>query len=264
MKTLNLAGAAALAISIAAGPAFAAGTDSMSPGQQSVQHDFGKLSKDGMKAFREIRDARVKIFQGNIAGAKKDIGEATEELQTAKTDDTAFDKAESDIKTPASMAQSKTASSTPSTTPVTWLPVDGAMTLDENYVTSPEKNQSVAKADEQLKSGDHKAALDTLKLANVDVDFVAELAPLNATIEGVAKARQLADAGHYFQANQALKAVEDGVRFDDQSFVATPTTKTGATETGATKTGATKTGATKTGANETGANETGSNQASAK
>ena len=221
-----MAGAAALAAILAGSPAFAA--DAMSPAQQSAEHDFGKLSKDGSKAFREIRDARMKIFEGNVAGAKKDIGEASTDLQTAKTDDTAFDKAESDLKTPSGMTQTKTASA--STTPVSWLPVDGAMTLDEDYVAKPDKNKSVDKADAQLKAGDHKAALDTLKLADVDVDFVAELAPLKATIDGVTKAQQLADAGHYFQANQALKAVEDGVRFDDESFVATP--KTGAVAAG--------------------------------
>ena len=222
MKKRTMAGAAALAAILAGAPAFAA--DAVSPAQQSADHDFGKLSKDGTKAFREIRDARVEIFEGDVASAKKDIAEASTEMQTATTDNTAFDKAESDIKTPSGMT--KTASA--STTPVTWLPVGGAMTLDEDYVAKPDKSKSVDKADAQLKAGDHKAALDTLKLADVDVNFVAELAPLKATVDGVAKAQQLADAGHYFQANQALKAVEDGVRFDDESFVATPKAGAGA------------------------------------
>ena len=221
MKTRNLAGAAALAVILAGGPALAA--DTMSPAQQSADKDFGKLSKDRIKAFRDIRDARMMIFQGDVAGAKKDIGQASDELQTAKSDDTAFDKAESDIKPPTGMTQTRSAGT--STTPVTWLPVDGAMTLGENYVATPDKDKSVAAANAKLKSGDHKAALDTLRLADVDVNFVAELAPLQATMNGVAKARQLADAGHYFQANQALKAVEDGVRFDDESFVAAPKAK---------------------------------------
>ncbi len=232
MKTLNMAAAAAIAAILAGGPAFAA--DTMSSAKQSADHDFGKLSKDGNKAIRDIRDARVKIFEGDVAGAKKDIGEAATELQTAKTDNTTFDRAEADLKTPSGMTQTKTASA--STTPVTWLPVDGAMTLDEDYVAKPDKSKSVDKADAQLKKGDHKAALDTLKLADVDVDFVAELAPLQATIDGVAKAEKLADAGHYFQANQALKGVEDGVRFDDESFVATPKTKAAANEAGSTAT----------------------------
>ncbi len=43
---------------------------------------------------------------------------------------------------------------------------------------------------------------------------VEEVAPLEATISGVDKAAELVDSGHYYEANQALKSVEDGIRFD--------------------------------------------------
>ena len=101
-----------------------------------------------------------------------------------------------------------------STTPKTWIPVDGSMTLGEDYVDTPEKSSSVAKAKEQFKKGDHKHAMETLKLANIDVSFVLEVAPLDKTLTGIKKAAQLIDTGKYYEANQALKGVEDGFRLD--------------------------------------------------
>ncbi len=56
--------------------------------------------------------------------------------------------------------------------------------------------------------------MEQLKLADVDAVFVAGLAPLDASTSGIEKAAQLIDQGQYYQANQALKHVEDGVRLD--------------------------------------------------
>jgi hypothetical protein len=215
---------AAFTTLLAAAPAFAAdntsGAPSSSTDRQQADQDFGKLSKDGMKAFRDIREARLAIFDGKTDAAKTEIGEAQAALQKAKSDDSIFTKAESELKTPAGMTlKSGKAASTQA---VAWLPVGGAMALDEDYAASPSKAQGVAKADTQLKQGDRKSAMETLRLADIDVDFIAELAPLQTTLDGVDHAMQLADAGHFFQANQALKTVEDGVRFDDEAFVATP------------------------------------------
>lgn len=52
---------------------------------------------------------------------------------------------------------------TASTTPTIWIPVDGSLTLGEDYVDTPEKSAGVAKANELLKKGEHKQAMDTLK-----------------------------------------------------------------------------------------------------
>jgi hypothetical protein len=49
-----------------------------------------------------------------------------------------------------------------------------------------------------------------------------EVAPLDKTTSEINKAVQLIDAGKYYEANQALKAVEDGLRFDVTNVDATP------------------------------------------
>jgi hypothetical protein len=189
---------------------------------KAADSDFGKLSTDGAKAIRDVHLARLAIFDGRTTEAKKYIDEANSSLMKAKTDDTAFMKAEDDLKPPAGMAQPRTKTAI-SGSPIKWLPVDGSVALDEDYIATPEKTAGVAKANAQLKKGDHKQALDTLKLADVDVSFIEEVAPLDKTASGVQKAAQLIASGQYFEANQDLKGVEDGLRFNVDTTAAVPT-----------------------------------------
>jgi hypothetical protein len=69
------------------------------------------------------------------------------------------------------------------------------MTLSEDYVDTPAKSAGVAKANQQFKAGDHKSAMETLKLADINVSFVSEIAPVG---------------------------VEDGYRFDVSDVEAGP------------------------------------------
>jgi hypothetical protein len=179
-----------------------------------ADHDFTKLSTDGLKAFQDVRLARIAIFDGQTAQAKTYVDQAKAEIAKAKTDNTAFMKAESDLKTPPAMAKPNSDKVTPNATPIAWIPVDGALTLDEDYTATPDKAKGVAAANEKLKSGQSKDAMETLKLAQINAVFVAELAPMDSTMAGIDNAAQLVDSGQYFQGNQALKQVEDGVRFD--------------------------------------------------
>jgi hypothetical protein len=196
-------------------------TSTNSPQTAAATKDFGQLSKDGNTAIRDVSLARLAIFNGQTQKAQTYVSEAQAELNKAKNDDTVFTKAEADLKTPAGVKQLGPGAS-PSTTPVSWIPVDGSMTLDENYVATPEKSAGVAKANEQLKNGQHNQALETLKLANVDVSFIAEVVPLNTAMNDVNQAAQLIGSGKYYEANQALKGVEDSIRYDVSDYYGTP------------------------------------------
>jgi YfdX protein len=186
---------------------------------QDANKELGKLSADGRKAFQDVRLARLAIFDGQTDQAKKYVDEAKASITKAKTDDTAFTKDEASLKPPAGVSQ-RTATlggsdkSMQGTAPTAWLPVDGGLTLGEDFVATPAKAAGVAKANDQLKKGDHKHAMETLKLSEINVTFVMEVAPLDKTISGIDTAAQLIDAGKYYEGNQALKVVEDGIRFD--------------------------------------------------
>jgi hypothetical protein len=214
--------ALALAITIGAPQVFAA---DMPAGQMAADKDFGKLSIDGSTAIRDVRLARIAIFNGQPDKAKSFISEAQTSIGKAKSDDTVFMKAESDLKAPQGSPQS--GSTTASTTPVKWIPVDGSMTLGEDYIATPEKTAGVAKANEQLKKGQSKEAVETLKLANIDVSYMLEVAPLDKTTNGIAQAEQMIVAGKYYEANQALKGVEDSLRIDIRDYDGTPKKATG-------------------------------------
>jgi hypothetical protein len=181
--------------------------------KKTADQDAGKLSTDGSAAIHDVSLARLAIFNGQPVSASKYTAQALTALDKAAMDNTAFTKAEFELKTPKGTVQPGSGA-TPSTTRITWIPIDGSMTLGEDYIETPEKAAGVAKANEQLKHGDHKQAMETLKLADINVSVVLELAPLDATKNGIKKAEELIDKGKYYEANQALKGVEDGFRFD--------------------------------------------------
>jgi hypothetical protein len=182
---------------------------------QTTNKAFSKLSADGLKAFREVRLARLAIFNAQTDQAKKYADDARASISKAKVDDTAFMKDEASLKPPAGMSQIPTSDAmAPNKTPTAWLPVDGGLTLGEDFVATPAKAASVTKANEQLKNGDNKKAMDTLKLSDINVAFVVDVVPLDKTVSGIDNASQLIDSGKYYEGNEALKGVEDGIRFD--------------------------------------------------
>ncbi|MCQ8240859.1 YfdX family protein [Rhizosaccharibacter radicis] len=191
-----------------------------SPAQAAANEDFGLLSRQGSTAFRDIRLTRIAIFNGQIGQAQRYLGDASTALQKARADASAYTKAESDLTPPPGVEQRK-GGNEESSGPVRWLPVDGALAVDENFAASPDKKAGMAKADTQLKSGDRKGALETLRLAGVDVTFDLEVVPIEKTIEAVQNAKTMMASGLYYEANQALKSVEDGARFDVESYAST-------------------------------------------
>lgn len=209
-----------------------------SAAQRAVDQDVGKLSKDGAQAFRDMHLARIAIFDADPSQAKSLIAKAQAALTKAKTDDAVFLKAESELKTPADMAtaktdktaDAKTADAKPADTKntdaktaeakpaskdkVAWVPVDAQMTLGEDFIATPEKASAVTEANKSLAKGDQKGAIEKLRLAHVDVNFVMAVLPLDKTTADVNQAAALINQGKYYEANAALKTAEDGMHFD--------------------------------------------------
>jgi hypothetical protein len=230
----------------------------MSAAQQAADKDVGRLSKDGAQAFRDLHLARIAIFDADPTLAKTLIGKAQASLAKAKTDEAVYTKAEADLRSPdkhaamakavdakasdaqaadaktavaktadakaadAKTADAKTAETKASTQPTAWLPVDGQLTLGEDFVATPTKAAAVATANKSLEKGDRKSAIDQLKLAGVDMNFVLAVVPLNQTTTEVDQAASLIGQGKYYEGNALLKKVEDGVRFDVVNVFGTP------------------------------------------
>ena len=159
-----------------------------------------------------------------------------------------FTKAESELKAPAdsktdAAADAKTdakgteakmdakgadadASKADMKTPIAWLPVDGEMSVNEDYTANPKKAAAVADANKSIAKGDSKGAVEKLKLADVDVDYVMAVVPLKKTLTDVHTAASQINDGKYYEASQTLRQVQDSARYDLLDIVGTP--KTGA------------------------------------
>lgn len=219
----NRAVLAAAAAALFAGTAMAAEPSTQqqqtNSSQQAATQDFAHFSQDGFTAVRDIGQARLAIFNGDTDGAKRDVSEAQTALQSARNDGSVFMKAESELKAPKGTNQP---APTGSTERIEWLPVDGGLVLNEDYVPSNAKKQSIQQANAQMAKGDRQGAARTLKLADLNVMVDMEVVPLNKAIAGVDQAEQLLNSGKFFQASQALRGVQNAIRYDEEDFTGAP------------------------------------------
>ncbi len=208
----------------------------LSPQQNAADHAFGKLSADGARAYQDIGLTRLAIFDGRIDDAKKAIGDADAGFAKAKSDESVFTKAEADLEMPpnhahapapnpapqASGAQANGSQASNAKTPIAWLPVDGTVSVDEDYSVNPSKAAAVSDANKSLKAGDAQGAVAKLKLADINMGVTLAVVPLNQTISDVHQAVGMINDGKYYEASQLLRQVQNGERFDVASISGTP------------------------------------------
>ena len=183
-----------------------------------------KVSKDGFLAMRAIRAARIAIFNGEPKEAVEIMGKAKAALDAASKDESLV---VSDLKTLAGNKAAHGTTTTTATPATTWIPIDGQISLADTYVPTPEKKEHIAKANEHLKSGRAKEAIEELRLGEIDVTYSRVMMPLTATKKCLADAMQLAEEHKYYEANLSLKAAEDGVIIDSVGLADTPQDKVG-------------------------------------
>lgn len=213
--------------------------------QTAVDKDVGKLSTDGASALQDVRLTRIAIYDGRVDDAKKYINLADSTLTKARTDEAIFTKAEADLKPPAgtvthisatvgaASSASKAADGKSADTkaadqlkkPIAWLPVDGALTINEDFAANPAKKAAVAEANKSLKGGDRHGAVEKLKLADMSIDITMVVVPLEQTISDVHQAASLINEGKYYEASQMLRDAQDGERFDVTSINSKPAGK---------------------------------------
>ncbi|MBC8739503.1 YfdX family protein [Paraburkholderia sp. UCT31] len=183
---------------------------------RTVASDMGKVSGKGNEAFQQIELARLAIFNGNGSEAATLVKAAQKSLQEAQADNTAFTKAEKDLKLPptASSATHVQADVARASQELMWLPVGADVTITDNLAQSSEKSKAVASANEHIKQGQRDQALNALKVANINVAYTMELVPLKLVIADVNDAARLISHHQYYQANDALRQAVASVRYD--------------------------------------------------
>ena len=229
------------------------------PGHAAMLKDFNKLSADGARAYQDLTLARLAIFDGRAADAKKYVDDADTGFNKAKTDESVFTQAEatmrthmtqnngssdSNDKTADASSDAKTGNASNGSAsngndvnkPVAWLPVDGAISINEDFTAKPEKAKAVQDANQSLAQGDKKGAMEKLKLADVDTTVTIAVVPLQQTIEDVDQAKQLIESGKYYEGSQKLRAVQNATVITVADTVGTPSKGQGGSPKGASDT----------------------------
>lgn len=167
-----------------------------------------KLSQDGFAAIRSVRAARLAIFNGKLDIVSEQLAKAKDSLDKAEKEAPSFS-----VKTDASI-NGKNVESDIETGKLDLIPIDATLALADDYVPTREKSAHIAKANEHFKKGQKKEAFEELRLADVDINYIRVMMPLTLTRKHVEQAIKLAGEHKYYEANLALKAIEDGLSLD--------------------------------------------------
>lgn len=175
-----------------------------------------RFSNDGKTFIEEVGAARTAIFNGDPKTAKDLMNKAQASLKAAKKDAPTYN-----IKTTTSVRRDEVGIADATTT-ATLVPVDGQIVIADDYSFNPEKKAHIDKANEHLKKGESKEALEELRLAQIDVGFNRTWIPIAASEKHLDDAIKLADDSEYYEANLALKAIEAGFTTDSVSLAESP------------------------------------------
>jgi ribosomal protein L7/L12 len=175
-----------------------------------------KFSQAGNSAIQAIRGARLAIFNGDPKAAKDMVEKAKTSVENATKDAPMFDTATT------MSVQGKVVGSQNQKVTAAFVPVDGQFVLADDFVLTPEKQAHIDKANEHLKKGESKEALDELHLADIDVNYSRVWMSIAGAQSHLDQAIKLMNEGKYYEANLALKAIEDSLTIDSVTLAETP------------------------------------------
>lgn len=199
IKTL----AAAVLLSTSSLAAFAA-TDA-TPSYQT-QPGMLKTADEALTAVTRAHAARQALFDNDIEAAKGRLAEARAEFLDAEKN--LNDLTIGDTENPSNADR--------------YLPFDMSMSLTEDFQATDENKQALEKAYGMMQSGAPDDAVEVLRLASIDVNVTAAMLPVANVTTQLQTAQDAIDSGKYFDANLALKAVEDSVVVRSFSIDAIP------------------------------------------
>jgi hypothetical protein len=168
-----------------------------------------KLSEEGYIAMRAVRGARISIFNGDPAAAKTMVADAVKLVGQAE-------------KTAKDYVGRTNQSGTSEAGSDEWIPVDGSITLGEDFTMTDKKKESITKANELLKKGKANEAVAKLKETDIDVSYTRVMLPLNTAAQRLEKAQSLLNDGKFYEANLALKGVEESAVVDTVALIDVP------------------------------------------
>lgn len=176
--------------------------------KEMAQKDLIKVSEDALMSMRNVHGARLAIFNGLPERAQTYVDAAATRIGATVKE---ADKYALDIKAPKADDR--------------YVPFDASLTVLDTYKPSFERDKSIAKANEHLHKGEKKEAMEVLKLGAIDVAANTSLIPAKFAKEHIEEAAKLLSEGKYYEANLALKAVDDAVVVETYAMDAIPKPK---------------------------------------
>jgi len=160
-----------------------------------ADRDLDQASNDTMLTMRDLHEARVAIFNGDMDAARTHvdaaqtrINAAVDEAQTYATD---VKKADQDD---------------------WYIPYDTSLAVMDTFLPDNAKaDRNKTKTAMHAKRPEQMNQQEQFKLNEEDISVSAGLVPVKFAQEHINRASDLISKGDYFQANLALKAVDDAV-----------------------------------------------------
>ncbi|MBX3679525.1 MAG: YfdX family protein [Rhodocyclaceae bacterium] len=172
-----------------------------------------KFSQAGRDTIDSVRLARRELFDGKTDLAMQDMKLAQKSLLVAKAEAPSF------ASTTVVSVQGKVIGKDASNVTADIVPVGGDLVLADQFKPAPKHVPILEKARELFGKGDRKGAVDTLTKGKVEVSYLRQWMPIASSGKLIDQAISLSGDHKYYEANLALKAVEDGLQHDSVSFV---------------------------------------------
>lgn len=171
-----------------------------------TQEQMLKTADDALSAMTQVRAARIDILENRIDAAKTAVSDATRSLAMAEADIGAlgingFGASDPDVE---------------------YLPFDMSMSLTETFSETEENKLALQKAYGLFESADPDEAIEVLRIAEIDVSVSTALLPAQESMMHLQDASAFLSEGKYFEANLALKRIEDAVLIDTFEIDAIP------------------------------------------
>jgi hypothetical protein len=191
------------------GPATAGTSTKDQATNEAAEKDFVKVSEDALVSMRDLHGARLAIFNGQSERARTFVDAAVTRIRAAVED---ADTYALDTKAPKADDS--------------YVPFDASLTVLHAFEPTAEKEKHIAKANEHLHKGEKREAVEALKLAEIDMAVTTSMIPVKFAKEHIDQAAKLIGERKYYEANLALKTVDDAVVVETFAIDALPKTKT--------------------------------------
>ncbi|MBE3639395.1 YfdX family protein [Mangrovicoccus algicola] len=161
----------------------------------ATQDALLRASQEGLEVLGKVHQARAELQEGQSDTAGTLLEEASATLDDAGKD----------------LRQMMVADTESATDDPVFVPVDVQIGYGESFVPDDASKQALDEAGAQLRADQPGEALKTMRLAELDMQVVAAMMPLQETLGHISDARTAISGGDTAQAQASLAALEDGV-----------------------------------------------------